>query len=687
MSSKTIAPELVVLDIGAADKSAVIRVLAECLAAGGRATDADVLYADVWAREQKDDTGVSGGIAIPHAKSATIAVPSIAFARLTPGADFGAPDGPADLVFLIAAPEGAEEMHLVVLSKLARSLLLDEFTARLRAAKTPEEIVALVNGAIEGDDAAPESAPPSPHTAATHGLIVNGRPARIVAVTSCATGIAHTFMAADALSAAGKAAGIDLSVEPQGSSGYQPLPQSAIDAADAIIFANDVDVREESRFAGKPVVRTGVKSGIERPSELIAEAVAVAGDPNGARVAAPGAVAGSAPAERLSWGRNLQRILLTGVSYMIPFVAGGGLLIAISFLPFLGGYGIALSHGDSGVNNAVYTLQHFAIWNLPPEGLGYYLGAIAFQIGALSLGFLVPALAGYIAFAIADRPGIAPGFVAGAIAVFMNAGFLGGLIGGLLAGFAAWLICRPAVPRWLRGLMPVVVIPLGASVIASGLMLLILGAPIALLMTQLTGFLNGLTGAGAIVLGVILGLMMCLDLGGPVNKVAYAFAVAGLAQQTEASFQIMAAVMIAGMVPPLGMALASTVFYRRGFTRVERENGAAAWLLGASFISEGAIPFAAADPLRVIPANLAGGAVAGGLAMALGVESRSPHGGIFVFFAIDPVGGFLLALAAGTVVTALVAVVLKRFVAPRSAAVAADPSEQTVAAVAMAWTH
>ncbi len=424
------------------------------------------------------------------------------------------------------------------------------------------------------------------------------------------------------------------------------------------------------------------KRQIEKPAELIAEAVAVAADPNGARVPTGGATASTAAPQDASWGRRIQRILLTGVSYMIPFVAGGGLLIAISFLPFLGGYGIALAHGSAGVNNAVYTLQHFAIWNLPPEGLGYYLGAIAFEIGSVSLGFLVPALAGYIAFAIADRPGIAPGFVAGAVAVFMNAGFLGGLIGGLLAGFAAWLIGRPTVPRWLRGLMPVVIIPLGASIIASGLMLLILGAPIAWLMTQLTAFLNGLTGAGAIVLGIILGLMMCFDLGGPINKVAYAFAVAGLAQQSEASFQVMAAVMIAGMVPPLGMALASTVLYRRGFTQVERENGAAAWLLGASFISEGAIPFAAADPLRVIPANLVGGAVAGGLAMAFGVESRAPHGGVFVFFAIDPIGGFLLALAAGTVVTALVVVALKRFAGPsRTAGIAAEDAEDAVDAV------
>lgn len=693
MSSKTITPELVGLDIGAADKSAVIRELASRVVAQGRATDADALFQDAWAREQKDETGLPGGIAIPHAKSASVTVPTLAFARLRPGVDFGASDGPADLVFLIAAPEGAAEAHLAVLSQLARSLMLDEFTAGLRAATTPEQVVALVDEAI-GESEAPDAdaaaavpadaavadaavadaapADPAPSAGTPAGLLVDGRPARIVAVTSCATGIAHTFMAADALTAAGKRSGIDLVVEPQGSSGYQALPQSVIDAADAVIFANDVDVREEARFAGKPVVRTGVKGGIEQPNELIEQAVAVARDPNGARVPSTGAPVGSAPAQNVSWGRNLQRILLTGVSYMIPFVAGGGLLIAISFLPFLGGYGIALAHGDSGVNNAVYTLQHYAIWNLPPEGLGYYLGAIAFQIGGISLGFLVPALAGYIAFAIADRPGIAPGFVAGAVAVFMNAGFLGGLIGGLLAGYAAWLIGRPAVPRWLRGLMPVVIIPLGASIIASGLMLLILGAPIAWLMTQLTGFLNGLTGAGAIALGIILGLMMCFDLGGPINKVAYAFAVAGLAQQTDASFQIMAAVMIAGMVPPLGMALASTVLYRRGFTQVERENGAAAWLLGASFISEGAIPFAAADPLRVIPANLVGGAVAGGLAMAFGVESRAPHGGVFVFFAIGPIWGFLLALAAGTLVTALVVVALKRFAAPRRDAVIAD---------------
>jgi PTS system fructose-specific IIC component len=299
------------------------------------------------------------------------------------------------------------------------------------------------------------------------------------------------------------------------------------------------------------------------------------------------------------------------------------------------------------------------------------------------MGFLVAALAGYIAYAIADRPGIAPGFVAGAVAVFMGAGFIGGLVGGLLAGFAAYWIGKPDVPRWLRGLMPVVIIPLLASIFASGLLVLVLGGPIAALTVALTDFLNGLSGTGAIVLGVILGLMMCIDLGGPVNKVAYSFAVAGLSagsiSDNPAPLMIMAAVMGAGMVPPLAMALASTVLYRKGFSQVERSNGTAAWLLGASFISEGAIPFAAADPLRVIPASMVGGAVTGAISMAAGVTSQAPHGGIFVFFAIGNLGMWALAIVAGTVVSAFVLVLLKKFVR-RGAAAGADASAEAAEA-------
>jgi PTS system fructose-specific IIC component len=672
--SQTITPELVSLDTPlGADKAAVIRALAARVAQQGRATDAEALFADAWAREQKDETGLPGGIAIPHAKSSAVVTPSLAFARLKPGVDFGASDGPADLVFLIAAPEGAAEAHLAVLSKLARSLMQDDFTAGLRAATTADEVVTIVRNAIgEGDAApAPAAAPAAASAAAaSDALSINGHPARIVAVTACATGIAHTFMAADALTAAGKKAGIDLVVEPQGSSGYQALPRDVIDGADAVIFATDVDVREPGRFAGKPVVRSGVKRGIEQPDALIAEAIATAKNPNGARVTGTTDEAGTSSAAPISFGARIQRILLTGVSYMIPFVAGGGLLIALGFL--LGGYEIT--------ENASTIITENSLWDLPttditsPFGpLGQYLGAVFFMIGATSMGFLVSALAGYIAFAIADRPGIAPGFVAGAVAVLMNAGFIGGIVGGLLAGVVAWWLGRLPAPRWLRSLMPVVIIPLVGSIIASGLLILFLGKPIATLMTWLTDWLTSLTesGGSAVVLGIILGLMMCFDLGGPVNKVAYSFAVAGLAAgsvDNPAPLLIMGAVMASGMVPPLAMALASTVLARKLFTPVERENGKAAWLLGASFISEGAIPFAAADPLRVIPASMVGGAVTGALCMLFQVGSYAPHGGIFVLFAISPIWGFLVALAAGVLVTGFLVVGFKRFIAPKELA-------------------
>ena len=681
--SDTITPGLVSLDARLGDdKSAVIRSLAERVVAQGRATDAEALYADAWAREEKDETGLPGGIAIPHAKSGAVTTPSLAFARLRPGVDFGAPDGPADLVFLIAAPADAAEAHLAVLSKLARSLMQEDFTAGLRAATTDDDVVSIVRAAIgEADAPAAQPAAPAAEAAAAASaapaaspegtLTVDGRPARIVAVTACATGIAHTFMAADALTAAGRKAGVDVVVEPQGSSGYQALPSDVIQGADAVIFATDVDVREPQRFAGKPVVRSGVKRGIEQPDQLVAEAVAAATDPSATRVGGDAAAVAATSAEKLSWGARIQRILLTGVSYMIPFVAGGGLLIALGFL--LGGYDVNEDAGTVIIQNA--------LWNLPEGGLGQYLGSVAFMIGATSMGFLVSALAGYIAFAIADRPGIAPGFVAGAVAVLMNAGFIGGIIGGLLAGTVAWWIGRFQAPRWLRGLMPVAIIPLLASIVASGLMILFLGRPIASLMEGLNTWLTDLAATGAIVVvGVILGLMMCFDLGGPVNKVAYAFAVAGLAAgsaENPTPYLIMAAVMASGMVPPLAMALASTVIARNLFPPVERENGKAAWLLGASFISEGAIPFAAADPLRVIPASMVGGAVTGALVMVFGVESLAPHGGIFVLFAIEPIWGFLVALAAGTVVSALAVVALKQWVGRKEL-------EQAEAAVAVA---
>ncbi len=651
-----ITRDLVTLDADlGADRADVIRALAGLVAASGRATETDALFADAWAREQKTDTGVPGGIAIPHCRSKSVKEPTLAMARLKPPVDFGSFDGPADIVFFIAAPDGAGELHLQLLAKLARSLIDEDFTAALRAAKTQDDIVALVEQAT-ADEPAAESVQAAPS---------EGRPV-LVGVTSCATGIAHTYMAADALTGAAKKAGVDLYIETQGSAGSKPLDPALIARAEAVIFANDVDVRDRGRFAGKPLVQSPVKRGIDEPAKMIQEALAAAKDPNARRV--PGTGATAAPTTggggRESVGAQIKRVLLTGVSYMIPFVAGGGLLIALGFL--LGGYNIKFT---AATVLATYNLGH-----LPPQGLLYFLGAVLFQIGGLSFGFLVPALAGYIAYAIADRPGIAPGFVVGAVSGFLGAGFLGGIVGGFIAGYAALLIGRPTVPRWLRGLMPVVIIPLLASIIASGLMILILGGPIAAITKGLTTWLNGLSGAGAIVLGIILGLMMCFDLGGPINKTAYVFATTGLASGGEGNFRIMAAVMAAGMVPPIGMALASTVLYRRGFTAVERENGAAAWLLGASFISEGAIPFAAADPLRVIPSSMVGGAITGALSMALNIQSRAPHGGIFVFFAINNPIAWFISIAIGSAVTGFVLVGLKRFVRPGAKRETADVS-------------
>ncbi|MDQ0729750.1 PTS fructose transporter subunit IIABC [Arthrobacter sp. B1I2] len=681
--TQLITTELVELDQNLGNTpETVIRHLASKVAATGRASEVEGLFADAFAREQKTATGIPGGIAIPHCRSAAVTVPTLAMARLNPKVDFGAKDGPADLVFFIAAPDGADQEHLKLLSKLARSLIKKDFTAALRNASSEAEIVELVDGALADKPAAHAATAPADAvpvgaavgaagSSAAAGSTATGAagsagrgPKRLVAVTACPTGIAHTYMAADSLVAAAQEAGVDLQVETQGSSGAKPLDPAVIAAADAVIFAVDVDVRGKERFAGKPVINAPVKRGIDEPAKMVQEALAAADNPHARRVPHFGAeeqAEHEAEERGEHIGQKLKRALLTGVSYMIPFVAGGGLLIALGFL--LAGFDIALGTKANDI------LAANTLFNLPNGNLALYVGTVLYKIGSLSMGFLVPALAGYIAYAIADRPGIAPGFVAGAVSGFMGAGFLGGIVGGLLAGYIAHVIGTWSVPRWLRGLMPVVIIPLLASIVASGLMFLVLGGPIAALTNALNSWLSGMTGASAVVLGVILGLMMCFDLGGPVNKVAYAFAVAGLgagSATNQAPWQIMATVMAAGMVPPLAMALA-TVLDRKLFSLAERENGKAAWLLGASFISEGAIPFAAADPLRVIPASMLGGALTGALTMAFGVTSQAPHGGIFVFFAIGNVLMFILSIIAGTIVTALAVVALKRWAAPKTA--------------------
>jgi PTS system fructose-specific IIC component len=668
-------------DLGT-DKHDVIRALAGVVASAGRATDVDAIVQDALAREAKSATGLKDGIAIPHCRTAGVDTPTLVFARLAPPVDFGAKDGPADLAFLITAPEGGDNTHLQILTKLARALVKKDFTDGLRAATTPGEVVALVAGVVDPAPAPAVAQPPAtaaaPLDKAPAATAVSAR--RLVAVTACPTGIAHTYMAAEALEAAARRAGVTIDVETQGSAGATPLDPAVIAAADAVIFAVDVGVRDRGRFAGKPLVSSGVKRPIDEGDLMIAEALERADDPGAPRVEGGAGGAGDAVAstDGESWGGRTRRVLMTGVSYMIPFVAAGGLLIALGFL--LGGYEIVGPYGDIAVNNTFFDLPDPGAMGLDhalfDSGLMAYLGALFFIIGKTAFMFFIPALAGYIAYAIADRPGIAPGFIVGGLAANIFAvqssaadpvslpatGFLGAIVGGVLAGVIAHWLAQRTVPSWARGLMPVLVIPLVTSIVAGLLMIVVFGKPIGWLMDRLNDGLTDMSGSYAVLLGVVLGLMMAFDMGGPLNKVAYSFAAAGVGGASLASdapqLKIMAAVMLAGMVPPIALALA-TVVRPRLFNAAERENGKAGWLLGASFITEGAIPFAAADPLRVIPAIMLGSAVTGGLSEALDVSVRAPHGGIFVLFAVDGVLGFLIALAAGVVVGAAAVIALK----------------------------
>jgi fructose PTS system EIIBC or EIIC component len=707
-----ITDEQVILDLTGADRHEATRALAERLVASGRCTDLDTFLTDVSERESKMATGLPGGIGIPHARSAAITEPSLVFGRSSDGIDWGAKDGPATLVFLIAAPEGGGDAHMQMLPKLARALMKKDFKAALAEATTEAEVVAIVEaqvaldppkaaapaapattatdaGAASAAAAAPAAAPAAAAAtapaAATSAPAVAAAPAgtatavddgprslTFVGVTSCPTGIAHTYMAAESLEAAAKAAGHVMKVETQGSAGTTPLSAAEIAAADAVIFAHDLPVKDAGRFAGKPIVDVGVKKGISDGPALIEEAALIAAQWRAhPQLAAEAMSAGPAVQGGLttkvdndaSTLTKLRQWLMTGVSYMIPFVAAGGILIAISFML------AQVAMGQQGAIEIVkYGLTADGDFNITqsfnPISLTSW-AALFFVMGGAAFGFLVPILSGFIAFAIADRPGLVPGIVGGSIASTMGAGFLGGLVTGLVGGFAARWISGWKVHKGVRGVMPVVVIPLLSTLITAGLFITVLGRPIVALSEGLTSALNSMSGTSAILLGAILGAMMGFDLGGPINKVAYAFATAGLATAGAASdspqLKIMAAVMAAGMVAPLAMAL-STTLRPQLFSEPERENGKAAWLLGFSFISEGAIPFAAADPVRIIVSSVVGSSICGALAMAFGIGIRAPHGGIWVLPIMGSIGQillFLLALAVGVVVMATIVIFLK----------------------------
>jgi len=642
------------LDSSATTKDAAVDRLVAVAAAAGRASDPAQLRSDVAAREELLPTGIEGGIGIPHARSTGIDEPTVVFGRSTDGIDWGAADGPAHLVFLIAVPEGAGDEHLQILASLSRALMKSEFRDALLKATDPQVVVDTINAA-----AAPAAVPA---TAGAAAPVAAAAPApketkmKFVGVTSCPTGIAHTYMAAEALEQAAKAAGHEISIETQGSGGFKKLDPAVIAAADGVIFANDVEVRDKARFAGKPTLSSGVKRAINDAPAMIAEAVAaVEAGPVPAGTAAAAAASGPSTKvqEGAGIGGKLRGWLMTGVSYLIPFIAAGGILIALSFA--LGGYTIV----EVTISELVADVQVFN-----PE----WWAGLMFVIGGNLFGFLLPVLAGFIAYAIADRPGIVVGFAGGWAAsvalptgvegVSSSPGFLGAIVAGLIGGGIALWMQQWKVPSAVRGVMPVVVIPLVGSFINAGLMLTLVGKPLASAAATLSGWLTDLSGGSAIVLGVILGLMMAFDMGGPVNKVAYAFAVTGLtAAGVEASsddprFLIMAAVMAAGMVPPLAMAL-STALRPKLYNEAEKEQGKAAWLLGASFITEGAIPFAAADPIRVIPSLMAGSAVTGGLVMLFENSLRAPHGGVWVFGLVGNWPMYVLAVAIGTVISAL----------------------------------
>ena len=658
--SDLITADLVLLDENLGEtRFDVIAKLAQAVVNAGRATDFEQLYAAAEARESKTDTGIPGGIAIPHCRSAAVTEPTLAMARPNPAVSFGAKDGPADLIFFIAAPDGADQAHLKLLSTLARSLMKKSFTTSLREASSAEEIVELVNGALGVGEKKAEAKPAEAAPAAAPAASAQETPAasapvkKIVAVTACPTGIAHTYMAADALKYAAEELGYDLKVETQGSSGNEKLTQADIDAADAVIFAVSVNVRERNRFAGKPFIESPVKRGIDEPKEMIAEALAEAENPNGARVAAAASSGeDSAGATEGAWGSRIYKAVMTGISYMIPFVAAGGILVALGFVFE------AITVPNLGDVNTKAILDSATLFNLGDVHWTLYLGAVLQTIGGFGLSLMVPALAAYIAYGLAQRPGIAPGFIAGSVALAVNAGFLGGIVGGILAGLIAYALGTLKLPRWLGSMMPVVITPLVTSLVAGLAMYLLLGAPLAWVMTTLQDWLTSMSGGSALLLGLVLGAMMASDLGGPINKAAYLFATAGLSSGATVNQEIMAAVIISGMVPPLAMALATTLRPKL-FNENERENGKAAWLLGASFISEGAIPFASADPARVIPSTIVGGAIAGAISMGAHVASPAPHGGIWIIGLAQNPLMFLVAVVAGTVVSALVYVVLK----------------------------
>lgn len=598
--------ECINLNLNSKTKSEVIDELIDLLFKGDALYDKELFKKAILAREAQSSTGLEEGIAIPHGKSKAVKKPTIAFGRSLDGIDYESLDGePSKLFFMIAAPENATDSHIETLSKLSTLLLDDNIREELLNASSKDEVINILTKSKKEE------------------FISDDSSFDVLAVTACPTGIAHTYMAAEALMKKAKEMGVSIKVETNGSTGVKnQLTDKEINSAKGIIVAADKNV-EIARFKGKHVEFVGVKEGIKRPEELIKNAL---------NQKAPIFETTETTTKGTKKQNPIYKHLMSGVSNMLPFVVSGGILIAISFI-----FGIkAFDPNDPNFNSFAKLLK---------------------DIGDAAFALIIPVLAGFIGMSIADRPGFAPAMIAGFIASKTECGFLGGLIGGFLGGYVVLLLKKifSSLPEKLEGLKPVLLYPLFGTFITGALMFLLLVKPIALLNTSTSEFLKGLGGGNLVLLGILLGGLMAVDMGGPINKAAFTF---GILAITNENFYPHAAVMAGGMTPPLGIALATTLFKNK-FTKDEREAGLTNYIMGASFITEGAIPFAAADPLRVIPSCILGSALAGGLSMFFRCQLPAPHGGLFVLPIITHPFLYLLAVILGSIVTCVSIGILK----------------------------
>ena len=620
-----LAAESINLNGTPAGKTEALNQCIDLMAKSGKIADVEKYRKGVFAREEEGTTGIGMGIAIPHCKSDAVTKAGLAAMVVKDGVDFESLDGtPAKIIFLIAAPNTEDNVHLQVLSKLSVMLMDEQFTNSLINAGSVDEFLNIIDSAEKAKDekeAAKEAKAKEP-------VEVKKDDVFIVAVTACPTGIAHTYMAAEAIEKKAKELGYQVKVETRGSAGAKNvLTDDEIAKATGVIVACDTNVPTD-RFDGKKVIECQVSDGINKTEELVKRIAA--GDAPVFKASGKKEASHSSIGGKESIGHQIYKHLMNGVSHMLPFVVGGGILIAIAFL--IDGFSVDLNSlpADQRANFGTIT-----------QGAALFKG-----IGGTAFGFMLPILAGFIAMSIADRPGLAVGFVGGSIAANGTSGFLGALVAGFVAGYIVLLLKKifSKLPESLDGMKPVLLYPLLGIFLVGVIMQFVVEPPIGALNTAINNGLNGLNGASAVVLGVLLGGMMSVDMGGPVNKAAYVFGTASIA---AGNYNIMAAVMIGGMVPPIAIALA-TIFFKNKFTAEERKAGPTNFIMGLSFITEGAIPFAASDPLHVLPACVVGSAVAGGLSMAFGCTLMAPHGGIFVVPTIGNPLMYLVALVIGS---------------------------------------